>query len=98
MHVIAQDRVALLSDLQPLGLEQSSALDEARRGVLETDADALINRRTLPIFTTATPGSLPAWATGLQIQQTLGPFLDSSGQRVWIDIFRPLSFVRLVRS
>jgi hypothetical protein len=96
--VIAQDRVALLGDLQPLEVEQSNVLDEARRLVLESDAEALVARRLLPVSTSAAPESLPAWAKGLQVNQTFGPFLDASGRRVWIDIFRPRGLARLVHS
>jgi hypothetical protein len=89
VYVIADDRVALLSDLRPVSLGQTHALEDARRLIVEAEPDALISRRSLPFVTTS-----PA----MQVEQTVGPFLDPSGRRIWIDVFRPRRFVRFVRA
>ena len=32
------------------------------------------------------PAGIPAWARGMQVQQTHGPFLDTQGQIHWVDV------------
>ena len=58
----------------------------------------LVHRRSLPVLVTRTAASLPQWAAGMKIDSSLGPFLDVAGRNTWIDLFRLVRHVRLVRS
>ena len=58
----------------------------------------LVSRRLLPVFSTQTADSLPVWAAGRAIERTFGPFRDRLGREVWIDLFRTVRQVRVVRS
>jgi hypothetical protein len=103
--------VELVADLQTMAPEQAAALEEARRIVADALGSGapieqpggggeglLVHRRSLPVFTTRSAASLPSWAAGLRIDRSLGPFVDSAGRHTWIDIFRPIRHVRLVRA
>jgi len=57
-----------------------------------------ISKRSLPIFSSAEPESVPLWGSGRKIDKSLGPFIDSDGRLVWFDIFMPVQQVSVVRS
>ena len=61
------------------------------------DTPYLVHRRTLPTLTPAHPTSLPPWAVGRAVTRTLGPFADAAGRDTWIDLYRIVRHVRLVR-
>ena len=58
----------------------------------------LVARREVPLAATGLPNLTPDWAGGRKIDSTLGPFHNALGRPVWIDIFRIVRQVRLVRS
>lgn len=72
-------------------LASAVALASARAG---EPLDVLASRRELP----AMSASIPSWAAGRAVEQTLGPFADRFGRPVWIDLFRIVHTVPLVRS
>jgi hypothetical protein len=78
------------------GIEQAadSALSQP-----EQVSRILVSRREVPIAHTGlTTDLMPDWAAGRAIDTTLGPFHDDLGRPVWIDVFRIVRQLRLVRS
>src|SRR5262249_21740765 len=61
------------------------------------EADLRVFRREVPVRTPQDPRSVPAWAAGMAVHRTLGPFRSERGQLFWFDIFRRLHLVRVVR-
>jgi len=58
----------------------------------------LVNRRTFPVSAAPITSALPDFSNGRAVDRTLGPFRDSLGKPVWVDIFLITSQFRLVRS
>jgi hypothetical protein len=60
--------------------------------------DYMVARRELP--TAAVGGDMiaPDWTAGRAIDSSIGPFLDSMGRPIWIDLFRIVRQTGLVRS
>ena len=44
--------------------------------------------RNVPVRSSLFPGSVPDWAAGATVSQTLGPFTAIDGRRYWFDFFR----------
>jgi hypothetical protein len=42
-------------------------------------------------------GAVARWARGFQVARSLGPFRDPANREVWIDLFRVVRKLRLVR-
>ena len=88
-----------LSD-RPLHAELEQILTEAAREAETRSGEPLeirVFRRELPLLTSQHPASVPAWAAGLQIDRTLGPFRDFGGRLVWFDLYRIFHQVTVVR-
>lgn len=51
--------------------------------------------RNVPVRSTLIPGSVPAWAAGASVSQTLGPFSGVDGRQYWFDFFRITRLVAL---
>lgn len=89
----------LLSD-SALHAELEQILTEAAREA-ETKSGELLEtrvfRRELPLLTSQHPASVPAWAAGLQIDSTLGPFRGFGGRLFWFDLYRIARQVTVVR-
>lgn len=64
---------------------------------LEVELGARVFRRELPVVTSQVSGSVPKWAAGRRIDQTIGPFLDPSGRPYWFDIYFSVQQVSVVR-
>lgn len=45
-------------------------------------------RREVPAITSQYAGSTPAWAAGMAIDHTLGPFIDNNGKWYWWDFYK----------
>src|SRR5581483_333301 len=58
----------------------------------------LVKRRTFPVPSASISAGLPDFSAGRAADRTLGPFRDSLGRPVWIDIFLFTEQFRLVRS
>jgi hypothetical protein len=93
----AELAAALFGELGPVPAADLEALGEARALLAGEVPDALAHRRTVAAATTRTAGSVPAWAAGMRPERTLGPFPDLIGRPTWIDVFRRVRHVRLVR-
>ena len=59
----------------------------------EAPAEFRVFRRESPAATPAVPASMPDWARGAAIAETIGPLQSADGRTVWFDFFR---IVRLV--
>lgn len=57
----------------------------------------LVHRRDVPLRAPGVADAVPAWASGLETTQSLGPFKDPVGRDVWLDLFAIVRHVRLVR-
>lgn len=103
-RLAAQALLGGQSEVPELGLpdpsvDLTSLLPLFEEPALEPDPEGvLVSRRMLPIFSTQMADSLPLWAAGRAIERTFGPFRDRLGRDVWIDLFRVVRQVRLVRS
>lgn len=51
--------------------------------------------RDVPVRTTQMPGSIPPWAGGAAVAETLGPFTSKDGRRLWYDFFKITQLVTL---
>ncbi len=51
--------------------------------------------RDVPVRTTQMPGSVPAWAGGAAVAETLGPFVSKDGRRIWYDFYKITQLVAL---
>lgn len=74
-----------------LGDETASAMPAGAAG------DLRVFRRELPVRTSQHPASVPAWAAGMEIDHTMGPFIDHSGRWFWFDFFRRVHNVTVAR-
>ena len=51
--------------------------------------------RDVPVRTTQIPGSVPTWAGGAAVAETLGPFTSKDGRRIWYDFYKITQLVAL---
>jgi len=58
----------------------------------------LVNRRTFPVPSASVSAAPPDFSNGRAVDRTLGPFRDSLGRPVWIDLFLFTEQFQLVRS
>src|SRR5215813_9666491 len=52
-------------------------------------------RREVPFISSQVRGSVPDWARGARISQTIGPLIDNQGRRFWWDFYSILPGVQL---
>lgn len=52
-------------------------------------------RREVPFITSQVKGSVPNWARGAKIAQTIGPLIDVQGRRFWWDFYYIVPGVKL---
>ncbi len=89
----------LTSSLPETALNQlQSAVAEASQGLSATASDSFaIVRRTVPLAMPGIASLTPDAIAGQTPDLTLGPFADPVGRPVWIDLFRIIRQVNLVR-
>jgi hypothetical protein len=76
--------------------ERSRLVQLADRIAKDTNPPELrVFVRDVPVRTTQMPGSIPAWAGGAAVADTLGPFLSKDGRRVWYDFYRVTQLIAL---
>ena len=83
-----------------LQAELSGIVSEAAREADTRSSEPLelrVFRRELPVLTDQHPELVPAWAAGLQIDSTLGPFRGLGGRLFWFDLYRSVLQVAIVR-
>jgi hypothetical protein len=51
--------------------------------------------RDVPVRSTQLAGSVPLWAAGAAVSNSLGPFVNKDGRRVWFDFFKITRLVAL---
>jgi hypothetical protein len=61
----------------------------------EREPELRVFVRNVPVRSTQIPGSVPGWAAGASVAQTLGPFTGVDGRRYWFDFFRVTRLVAL---
>jgi hypothetical protein len=85
----------------PITAAQQARLESAADTALAQPAQApefLVARREVPLAAGGLASLTPDWAAGRAIDSTLGPFRDALGRPVWIDVFKIVRQIRLVRS
>jgi hypothetical protein len=88
-------------ELNTLSAEHRAGIEAAVDAVIGKAAEAspfLVARREVPLQMASIHGDMPDWTAGRAIDSSLGPFLDSVGRPVWIDLFQIVKQTRLVRS
>jgi hypothetical protein len=79
------------TELQPL----SSALQKIEAEPQGIDTTIRVFRRELPFVSSQQPGSVPDWGRGGAITETLGPFINNEGRRVWFDLYQIIPVVQV---
>jgi hypothetical protein len=74
----------------------NSAISESSPELFE-NADFVVARREVPLAIAGLSSLAPSAVAGQAIDLTFGPFLDQLGRPVWIDLYRIVRQVRLVR-
>ncbi len=59
------------------------------------DKTIRVARREVPFITSQVRGSVPDWARGANIVDTLGPFTNVEGRQVWFDFYRVIPVVQV---
>ena len=77
-------------DLQYLNTVLQNAEKEAN-----IDNILRVFRREVPFVSSQVKGSVPEWARGAKIEQTIGPLINQAGQRFWWDLYRVVPGVQL---
>ena len=80
-----------------LAPEQRARLESlAMQAVQESSqADRRVFVRDVPVRTSQISGSVPLWANGASVDETLGPFLNKDGRQIWFDFFKITRLVAL---
>lgn len=52
------------------------------------DTTVRVFKREVPFISSRLPGSVPGWAWGARILQTIGPFINRDGRKVWFDFYK----------
>lgn len=79
----AKDRLHQLISNAALSVESSG----------DGNAFYKVYRREYPIISSQLQGSTPSWGRGALIERTLGPFILSTGRRIWFDFFRTVKLI-----
>ena len=82
-HLDEKDMQHLNSVLQ--NAEESSATGDTIR----------VFRREVPFTSSQVKGSVPDWARGAKIENTIGPLINNLGQKIWWDLYRIVPGVQL---
>lgn len=76
--------------------QQSRLQDLANRMVEETtQPNRRVFVRDVPVRTSQMGSSVPLWASGAAVDETMGPFLNKDGRQIWFDFFRITQLVAL---
>lgn len=82
--------------LDPESLKHlNNLLQHARENPQTIDTTIRVFRRQVPFNSSQIKGSVPDWARGAKVIETLGPFVNKDGRRFWFDIFRMIPVVQL---
>ncbi len=61
----------------------------------KTEAEYRVFMREMPLRDASLYGSVPAWANGAAVQQTIGPFTHLDGREYWFDFYKIEKLVAL---
>ncbi|RYF87070.1 MAG: hypothetical protein EON98_01685, partial [Chitinophagaceae bacterium] len=82
--------------LAPDDLKQlSDVLQKAKESVKAIDQTIRVFRREVPSISSQLKGSVPDWARGGKIIDTIGPVLNIDGRRLWFDLYRVIPVVQV---
>ncbi len=74
-------------------------LDKVIKDVQETrkaaDVNTRVFRREVPFISSQVSGSVPDWARGASISNTIGPVFNREGRRIWFDFYRIIPLVQV---
>jgi hypothetical protein len=77
-------------DLQYL----NTVLQNASENV-QAENNLRVFRREVPFASSQVKGSVPDWARGAKIEQTIGPLVNNLGQKSWWDLYKIVPAVQL---
>ena len=72
----------------------NTVLQNAEKNI-QTDNTLRIFRREVPFVSSQVKGSVPDWARGAKIAQTIGPLVNNLGQKSWWDLYKVVPAVQL---
>lgn len=81
-------------NLQPERADYMQAI-AARKAEADDAPEYRVFAREAPVRSTQLAGSVPLWAGGAAIEQTIGPFTHQDGRVFWFDFFRIEKLVAL---
>ena len=68
----------------------------AKQAIQQTRDDGLrAYVRTVPVRSGQIAGSMPDWAIGAKAVESMGPFLNSEGRHVWVDVYKVVKLTTL---
>ncbi|TDH27350.1 hypothetical protein EXU57_07120 [Segetibacter sp. 3557_3] len=79
------------ADFEQLG----TVLQRLQQENLSIDKTIRVARREVPFVSSQVRGSIPDWARGANIVDTLGPFTNRDGRQVWFDFYRIIPVVQV---
>jgi hypothetical protein len=81
-------------NLQPERADYLQAI-ATRKTETEDASEYRVFMREAPVRSTQLPGSVPLWAGGAAIEETIGPFTHLDGRQFWFDFFKIEKLVAL---
>lgn len=79
------------ADLQHL----TNVLENVKQTPQTIDTTIRVFRREVPAISSQLRGSVPDWARGGRIVETIGPVFNREGRRVWFDLYRIIPVVQV---
>ncbi|HWJ28716.1 MAG TPA: hypothetical protein VNS32_19385, partial [Flavisolibacter sp.] len=73
----------------------NTLLDQAVQEHYETKEAVRVFKRSVPFISSQVKGSMPEWARGAGIINSMGPFNSIDGRRFWFDFYRVIPLVQL---
>lgn len=75
--------------------ELKDVLKRVRENPREEDATLRVFRREVPVISSQLKGSVPEWARGAAIVNTVGPLVTVDGRKVWFDFYKVVKLVQV---
>ncbi|MEO8766551.1 MAG: hypothetical protein ABI416_19780 [Ginsengibacter sp.] len=79
------------ADLQHL----RNVLQRVQESPEAVDPTIRVFRREVPVISGQVRNSVPEWARGARIEQTIGPVFNRQGRRFWVDVYRTIPVVQV---
>jgi hypothetical protein len=80
---------------ETISAERIRALEAVTEGAAAREPEFRVFLREVPVRSTRIHASLPLWAGGAAVEQTIGPIANADGRLFWFDFFRIEKLVAL---